>query len=130
MLCMMVAICSLSVFASCLKEGDEVKFLGVVTEELYFGPPGWGEDKGNDQKIHQWILHLNKSLTCIQDADTDKQNWNVDIQLIMYDKNGYKTKNNLLGKEVTVVGTIFLAQTAYHMTSVLLSDASFIMADK
>jgi len=118
------------VYASCLKEGDKVSLTGVVSEKLYYGPPGWGEDKAHDEKLHEWILHLKQPLTCVAGADTDSQNWNHDIQLIMRDGNDYKVNKDFLGKIVSIDGVILLAETGYHMTPVLLDDAKFKVADK
>ena len=125
-----IVLSSFRAFATCLKEGDKVSFTGVVSEKLYYGPPGWGEDKANEVKLHEWILHLTQPLTCVKDADTDNQSWNHDIQLIMRDSNDYKVNKNLLGKTVSIDGIIFLAETGYHMTPVLLDDAKFQVADK
>ena len=125
-----IVLSSFRAFATCLKEGDKVSFTGVVSEKLYYGPPGRGEDKANDEKLHEWILHLKQPLTCVKDADTDNQSWNQDIQLIMRDSNDYKVNKNLLGKTVSIDGIIFLAETGYHMTPVLLDDVKFQVADK
>lgn len=121
---------STSASATCLKEGDKVSLTGVVSEKLYYGPPNWGEDKANDEKLHEWILHLKQPLTCVIDADTDNQSWNQDVQLIMRYSNDYKVNKNLLGKTVSIDGVIFLAETGYHMTPVLLDDAKFEVAGK
>ena len=40
-----------SVNAACLKEGDKVVLSGVMKEELFYGPPNWGEDRQHDEKI-------------------------------------------------------------------------------
>ncbi|AIU89178.1 hypothetical protein BV921_12065 [Pectobacterium odoriferum] len=128
--CFIIVLSSFSASATCLKEGDKVSLTGVVSEKLYYGPPSWGEDKANDEKLHEWILHLKQPLTCVTDADTDNQNWNQDVQLIMRDSNDYKVNKHLLGKSVSIDGVIFLAETGYHMTPVLLDDAKFEVAGK
>ena len=125
-----ITFSSFGVFASCLKEGDKVSLTGVVGENLYYGPPGWGEDKAHDEKLHEWILHLNQPLKCVEGADTDNPDWNQDVQLIMRDDNDYKVKTNLLGKNVNIDGVVFLAETGYHMTPVLLDNAKFAVTDK
>lgn len=119
-----------SSFAACLKEGDKVSLTGIVSERLYYGPPGWGEDKEHDEKLHEWILHLKQPLTCVIDANTDSLDWNKDVQLIMRDNNDYKVNENFLGKMVSVNGVIFLAETGYHMTPVLLDDVIFTIVDE
>lgn len=128
--CFMIVLSSFSASATCLKEGEKVSLTGVVSEKLYYGPPGWGEDKSHDEKLHEWILHLKQPLTCVTDADTENQSWNQDVQLIMRDSNDYKVNKNLLGKIVSIDGVIFLAETGYHMTPVLLDDAKFEIAGR
>jgi len=129
-LCFVIVFSSFGVFATCLKEGDKVSLTGVVSEKLYYGPPDWGEDKAHDEKLYEWILHLKQPLTCVIDADTDSQNWNQDVQLIMRDGNDYKVNKKFLGKVISIDGVIFLAETGYHMTPVLLDVATFKVADK
>lgn len=129
-LCFIILFSSFGVSASCLEEGDKVNLTGVVSEKLYYGPPGWGEDKAHDEKLHEWILHLNQPLKCVAGADTDNQKWNQDVQLIMLNSNDYKVNRNFLGKVVSVDGVILLAETGYHMTPVLLDNAKFSVADK
>lgn len=128
--CLVIVFSSFGASATCLKAGDKINLTGVVSEKLYYGPPGWGEDKTHDEKLHEWILHLKQPLTCVIDADTDNQSWNQDVQLIMRDSNDYKVNKNLLGKIVSIDGVIFLAETGYHMTPVLLDDAKFEVAGK
>ncbi|MEG5548729.1 DUF4431 domain-containing protein [Enterobacter wuhouensis] len=110
--------------AACLKEGDKVVLSGVIKEELFYGPPGWGEDKKHDEKLLYWILHLNSPLKCVIDANTEQEGWNSNVQLIISGED-YKTKRNLLNHHVTIDGKVMLAVTGYHMTSVLLKDTSF-----
>lgn len=117
------------VYAACLKEGDEIALSGVMKEELYYGPPNWGEDKEHDEKLLYWILHLNSPLKCVIDANTEQKGWDSNVQLIVSGDN-YKTKRNLLNHHVTVYGKVMLAVTGYHMTSVLLNDTSFEPTEK
>ena len=126
----MLLFSNFSTFATCLKEGDKVNLTGIVIEKLYYGPPDWGEDKAHDEKLYEWILHLKQPITCVTDLDSDKQNWNRDIQLIMRNSNDYKDKKKLIGKMVSVNGVILLAETGYHMTPVLLDDAFFQSSDR
>ena len=117
------------VYAACLKEGDKIVLSGVMKEELFYGPPNWGEDRGHDEKLLYWILHLNSPLKCVVDANNEKKGWDSNVQLIVSDDN-YKTKRNLLNHHVTVDGKVMLAVTGYHMTSVLLNDTRFKPTEK
>jgi hypothetical protein len=123
-LSMAILFYNFSAYAACLKEGDKVVLSGVMKEELFYGPPNWGEDRKHDEKLLYWILHLNNPLKCVIDANTDQDGWDSNVQLII-SGDDYKTKRNLLNHYVTVDGNIMLAVTGYHMTSVLLKDTSF-----
>ncbi|EMM0382444.1 DUF4431 domain-containing protein [Pluralibacter gergoviae] len=123
-------VLSLNVYAECLKEGDHVTFSGVVSKKLFYGPPNFGEDKEHDKKLFEWILHLNKPLTCVIDANTDQLGWNKNIQLILKDINDYKKESNFLGVKINVTGDISLQETGYHVTSVLLDNTSFKVDSK
>lgn len=115
---------SFGVYAACLKEGDKVVLSGLMKEELFYGPPNWGEDRQHDEKLLYWILHLNSPLKCVIDANTEQDGWGSNVQLIVSGED-YKTKRNLLNHHVTVDGNVMLSVTGYHMTSVLLKDISF-----
>lgn len=117
------------VYAACLKEGDTIVLSGVMKEELFYGPPNWGEDKEHDEKLLYWILHLNSPLKYVVDANTEQKDWGSNVQLIV-SGDDYKTKRNLLNHHVTVDGKVMLAVTGYHMTSVLLNDTSFKPTEK
>ncbi|HCT8183874.1 TPA: DUF4431 domain-containing protein [Klebsiella pneumoniae] len=124
MLSLVILFYSFGVYAACLKEGDKIVLTGVMKEEIFYGPPNWGEDRAHDEKLLYWILHINSPLKCVVDANTEQKGWNSNIQLIV-SGDDYKTKRNLLNHNVTVDGKIMLAVTGYHMTSVLLNDTSF-----
>lgn len=125
-LTLIVIFFSASSFAACLKEGDNITVSGELRRELFYGPPNWGEDREHDEKFHEWIVQLDKPLSCVEEIDTSWENWNWRVQLIMKDKNDYKTKRDFIGKKVIINGNIFLAQNGYHTTPVLLSRAVFI----
>ena len=67
---------------------------------------------------------------CIRDRNTDQLGWNKNIQLILKDINDYKKESNFLGVKINVTGDISLQETGYHVTSVLLDNASFKVDSK
>ncbi|HIC2870447.1 TPA: DUF4431 domain-containing protein [Enterobacter kobei] len=123
-LSVVVIFYNFGVYAACLKEGDRIVLTGVMKEELFYGPPNWGEDTEHDEKLLYWIQHLNSPLKCVVEANTEQKGWDSNVQLIVRGDD-YKTKRNLLNHHVTVDGKIMLAVTGYHITSVLLNDTSF-----
>ncbi|WP_086499855.1 DUF4431 domain-containing protein [Pluralibacter gergoviae] len=52
------------------------------------------------------------------------------MQLILKDINDYKKESNFLGVKINVTGDISLQETGYHVTSVLLDNASFKVDSK
>ncbi|WP_240116294.1 DUF4431 domain-containing protein [Erwinia endophytica] len=128
-LSMAILFYNFGAYAACLKEGDNVVLSGLMKEELFYGPPNWGEDRKHDEKLLYWILHLNSPLKCVIDANTEQEDWDSNVQIII-SGDDYKTKRNLLNHQVTVNGNIMLAATGYHMTSVLLNDTSFKPTEK
>ncbi|WP_370967613.1 DUF4431 domain-containing protein [Enterobacter wuhouensis] len=128
-LSILILFYNFSVYSACLKEGDKVILSGVIKEELFYGPPNWGEDRKHDEKLLYWILHLNSPLKCVIDANTEQKGWESNVQLIVSAED-YKTKRNLLNHHVNVAGNVMLAVTGYHMTSVLLKDISFKPTEK
>ncbi|QCR36847.1 hypothetical protein C1N62_12480 [Nissabacter sp. SGAir0207] len=128
-LSMAILFYNFGVYATCLKEGDKVVLSGVMKEELFYGPPNWGEDRKHDEKLLYWVLHLSSPLKCVIDANTEQEGWNSNVQLII-SGDDYKIKRNLLNHHVTVEGNVMLAVTGYHMTPVLLKNTSFEPAKK
>ncbi|WP_050125919.1 DUF4431 domain-containing protein [Yersinia aleksiciae] len=124
-LSLVLIVPSLLIHAACLNEGDAVKLSGSLKKEVFFGPPSWGEDPKNDKRLTYWILHLDNPLTCVIEANDTQEGWGNDVQLIL-EKNDYEDYRQFLDKQVSVTGHIFLAQTGYHMTPVLLDDISSI----
>lgn len=120
-----IILISTTVYAGCLKEGDSVELSGIMKKEMFYGPPNWGEDKEHDKKMYYWILYLSTPLTCVVDANTDLERWNKKVQLVI-SGGEYKTRENLLNTMVTVKGSIFLAETGYHVEPVLLDNVTFI----
>ncbi len=129
MLSMAILLYNFSAYALCLKEGDKIELSGIMKEELFYGPPNWGEDREHDEKLLYWILHLNSPLKCVIDANTEQDGWGSNVQLII-SCDDYKAKRSLLNHQVTVDGNIMLAVTGYHITSVLLNHSSFKLAKK
>lgn len=120
-----LVIFSISATAACLKEGDRVSFSGVLKKEMFYGPPGWGENPETDEKVYDWFLYPDKPLTCVTGAETrDSPNWNKSMQIDLIDSD--KIDSRYLNHHVTIDGRIELAATANDNSPVLLTDISGI----
>jgi hypothetical protein len=82
---------------------------GKLTTETFYGPPGYGEDPENDEKVNQYILYL----------EEDPLGKMAKMQLVyLGDEDLSKFKNN----QVKVKGTFFSSHTGYHNTPILIES--------
>jgi hypothetical protein len=103
---------------------------GTVKRVVFPGPPNYEDVKAGDAPQVCWILLLPRkaNVRAIAGASTDE--FNVpetgisDIQLAFTEPDAYQKHRRLLGKPVTVTGTLFHAHTGHHFTRVLLSVSS------
>lgn len=111
----------LAVNAICINDGDEVEFSGQLRKELFYGPPGFGEDKTHDSKEYYWILYTDKSIDCIADIEKSNDEWDRAFQLDLSDKKQYEgvIKNN---NRVHVKGKIQLAEAPTDNTPAIITD--------
>jgi hypothetical protein len=98
---------------------------GTLSTQLFWGPPGYGEDTTTDEREKEYVLILDKAIS-MQKPDSDLSegfngalNHVTKIQLV-------HTQNlqPYLHKTVQVTGTLFGAQTGHHHTEVLLEVKS------
>jgi hypothetical protein len=110
--------------STCLLYEPDVSILnGVITKKDFPEPPGNQDISREDKKETYWILMMDKPF-CVQgkkDNSINVSEANIsDVQLVLestlYDK--YRT---LLGKRVTVKGTLFHSITGHHHTKVLVT---------
>jgi len=94
---------------------------GTLTTQLFWGPPGYGEDTIADERELECILVLDKAIH-IQKPDSDISggydglvNAIDTIQVVHQQK-----VNNYFHKKVKVTGTLFGAQTGHHHTEILI----------
>jgi hypothetical protein len=123
-----VAIAAMSLLGqgrppTCLRyEPDTVRVTGTLARHIYYGAPGFGEDPKHDQKEVGFYLDLAAPICMApgsDDVDVAKSGIRR-IQLVL-DEDGYARLRPLLGKRLTLRGTLFGAITGHHHTPVLLS---------
>jgi len=98
---------------------------GIITKEVHYGPPNFGENPETDSKDTIYVVALIKKISVYPSRDTEKENSNTDslfnidkMQVIGLDK---KTLENNIGKEVKLTGTLFEAISGNHYTKVLIN---------
>lgn len=129
-LAVFLTIVTQAVFAAepCFKyEPEVVELTGKVERVVFPGPPNYESVKDGDRPESYYVLFLPKSV-CVQGDPKDEMNSETEkniksMQLIISD---YKKYRPLLGKKVTVKGTLMHAITGHHHTNVLLEVESMI----
>jgi len=89
---------------------------GKLTLETFYGPPGFGEDPINDEKVKQYILVL--------EEDPFEDHPKMQIEYV-----GDMDLTKFLNKKVRVSGTFFSSLTGYHNTPILIDAKSIEEAE-
>lgn len=97
---------------------------GIIQAEIFYGPPGYGENPKTDKVEHFFMLILQKPINVVstdKNADADDVNATKNniskIQLLPADNIDL---NNYIAKTVKLTGTFFGAHTGHHHTDVLM----------
>ena len=103
--------------------GGSSVLTGTITKEMFYGPPGFGENPKTDKQEPSFLLVLEKPIKVIASNEqlnegTEETRENVDkMQLIWPD--GIDMQK-YLGKKVKLTGSLFGAHTGHHHTAVLM----------
>lgn len=116
----------------CLQyEPKVVELKGILQEVVFPGPPNYESVETGDTPEHSLILQL-KDPICVQgdpssdmNSETVRDIKQVQVALVTYKKSVQK----MIGKNITVRGTLFAAHTGHHRTPVLI-DAKDIKSTK
>ena len=99
--------------------GDPVTLSGKVTKRTFYGPPGYGENPDIDSRETQGVLLLSEPI-CVDEnpRDYDEAEKNqLEVTLVPLGNTNLK---GYIGKQVTVQGKLFHANTGHHHTPVLI----------
>jgi hypothetical protein len=110
---------------SCLPyEPKPVTLAGTIVRQTFPGPPNYEDVKTGDTPEMIWVLRLATPICVAPDGPTEDYNdpeSNVrELQLIFMDGAGYTKYRSLLGKPVSVSGTLSHAITGHHHTKVMV----------
>lgn len=102
-------------------EPDTVRVSGTLARHTYYGAPGFGEDPKHDAKEVGFYLDLPTPIcTTAGGDDFDIARTGIRrVQLILHE-GGYARLRPLLGKRVTLRGTLIGSITRHHHAPVLL----------
>ena len=104
---------------------NKVHLVGMVSVEPAFGPPNFGEDPKHDSREDFLAISLSKPI-CVKALDNDKNEADEDeddvklLQLVYLSNDKYRKAQSLIGKEVSVVGSLMHRETGHHHTEVLI----------
>jgi hypothetical protein len=101
---------------------DTVRIAGTLTRHMYYGAPDFGEHPETDEKEVGFYLDLATPI-CTRAGASNEDVAMTGVRLIqlVLDQPGYDRLRPLLGKRVTLRGTLFGAISGHHHTPVLLS---------
>ena len=106
----------------CLPYGPEtVSITGTLARHMFYGAPGFGEDPQHDHKETGFYLELATPICTLAGRDDyDRPLTGVALVQLVLDQAGYTRLRPLLGRRVTLSGTLFAAITGHHHAPVLL----------
>lgn len=109
-----------SIAAACHDlDQDGQELTGLVFLRTYYGPPNYGEDPESDALETQMFLALDRPL-CVNDQQTpgDPSLPAQDIVTVVPHRS--MRADDLVGRRVTLKGSLFKAQTGHHRTEILI----------
>lgn len=120
---------SMSSFAECLKDGQDITFTGTVSRETFPGPPNYESIDDGDAPETYWILTISTPQCVTAESMENGALYEVEksttrFQLSFEDTNIYKLQKNLVGNGAIVEGQLFAGQSGHHHTKVLISVKS------
>ena len=103
------------------KLADTVSITGTLARHTFYGAPGFGEDPQHDEKETGFYLDLSTPVCTLAGGDYyDKPLHEIRRVQLVLDEDGYARLRPLLGRRVTLNGTLFAAITGHHHAPVLL----------
>ena len=103
-----------------LKRDPEVTVTGVLTTQLFAGPPNFESIAGGDAEERALILELPRR-TCADDGEFIASDTSFDrVHISSYAPAILDRLNAAVGRQVTVHGEAFGAQTAHHRAPLVL----------
>lgn len=99
-----------------------VQLTGKLTKRMKYGQPNYGENPKTDARVKIYVLLLEKPVNVKGDPSNDLDSDTFkDIKAIQLAFDPSKIKlSGYVGKQVTVKGTLFEAETGHHYTKVLM----------
>lgn len=100
------------VAAHCLEYGAN-SLSGTLVRQTYPGPPDYKSVTSGDQPVVIWVVVLDQAI-CVVDSNRrlPKESYQREVQVVL-EAAQYEQYRNLLGKKVTVTGTLLHGHADY-----------------
>jgi len=93
----------------------------TIVQETHPGPPNYEDITKGDKPETIWALRLDRSICINSASDLNEAEDNLqEIQLVLK-ATQYVRYRNLIGRKVSVSGTLFDSHTGHHHKKVLLT---------
>ncbi|PUA29280.1 MAG: hypothetical protein B0W54_01365 [Cellvibrio sp. 79] len=115
--------------AECLKDGQDVTFMGTISRETFPGPPNYESIDDGDAPETYWVLTISTPQCVTAESMESDTRYEVAksttrFQLAFEDANIYKSQKNLVENSAVVEGQLFAGHSGHHHTKVLISVKS------
>ena len=108
--------------AGCLTYApDTVSLKGTLRRQTFPGPPNYESVKSGDAPETGFYLHLGRPVCTIGKDEVDVAARAVRFVQLVLDTTGYARLRPLLGRRVTLRGTLFHAISGHHHAPLLLT---------
>ena len=98
---------------------EKVSLAGVVSREMFYGVPNFGETPDTDEKVYALILKLDEPISVHGDNGADYQRRDSFDNISEIELRSEKDET-LIGKHVLVTGELYERTTSFDHTDVLL----------
>ncbi|MCW7548508.1 DUF4431 domain-containing protein [Photorhabdus sp. APURE] len=103
---------------NCYKERQKITLDGTLLKITYPGPPNYESVENGDTPETYWVLQPDKPIGCAKGAP-EWGDYNL-MQLVVESDDFYDIYRSLIGRRVSVTGTIMYAVTGHHHTPIML----------
>jgi len=100
---------------------DTVSLKGTLRRHTFPGPPNYESIKDGDEPETGFYLHLGQPVCTIGKDEVDVAARGVRFVQLVLDSTGYGGLRPLLGRQVTLRGTLFHAISGHHHAPLLLT---------
>jgi hypothetical protein len=104
-----------------IESSQKCKIVGLLQRELFYGPPGFGEDTLNDKKEYSFILKLQKPIS-FKDSEFGSGAWEPISKIHVLELNDNIDLSNYVNKNVTITCTLTKAHTGHHHAPAITWD--------